>query len=120
MNAIIYGAPFGITYSLFIHKLTDVILGNAMTNEKYQTKILILFLSGVLALILACTIFTYNKKYRNSAIKTGFIIGAMLLILYSVFTNWDKVNDDTKLIMSGFSLVGISWYLYNYRDDQTK
>lgn len=113
LNDLIYSIPLGVIYSLFVQKLCDVIFGDYRYNEKNQKYIMLLFISGVVGIILAKTIFTSNKKFQNKIIKDGLIIGGIILILYTVLSYWDKMTNETKLLIIGVVLGGLFWYCYN-------
>lgn len=106
LSNLIYSIPLGIIYSIFIQKFGEMVF----TNQKY---LLFLFLAGVIGIILAQTIFTSNRALKNEIIKQGLIVGGIILILYSILTYWDKMTNETKLIILGIILGFSLWYSYH-------
>ncbi len=111
-------APLGIIYNLFMHKLVSIMLSEASgtNDDKHQKKIIILFIIGLVGLLIAFTIFTNSEQYKNQTMKYGLIFGNGLLLIYSMITNWDKMYDDTKLILMGIVFGGMVWYCYSGED----
>src|SRR5579871_3499905 len=106
-NDLFCAIPLGVIYNLFIYKLSDVLFGETETKEKTQKTLSLLFFAGITALILAQIIFTKSEKYKNKTIQHGLIIGGLILIIYSTFTNWDKMTNETKLIIMAIALVAL-------------
>ena len=108
----IFSVPIGIIYSIFANKLADVLFANAPTNEKYQKSIVLLLFAAVIGIVLAETIFTYNKTLQNTIVKQGLIIGAIILLIYPTLAYWNKMTNETKLIDIGIILGVLLWYCY--------
>ena len=111
---LVFSIPLGIIYTIFFQKLGDIMFCNLPYNDKYQKYLTFLFLAGVIGIVLAQTIFTYNKTFKNQIIKHGLIIGGIILILYPTLTYWDKMTDETKLLVIGIALGGLLWYSYKH------
>ena len=121
LTDLVFSVPFGIIYVIFIQKFADVIFCDDTYNDRYQKSLMLLFLAGVTAIILAQTIFTYNKTLQNEIIKHGFIIGGIILILYPIIIYWDKMTNETKLIVIAVIFGGLVWYFYQYgKSDKNK
>ena len=114
---LIFSVPLGIIYTLFIQKLSDVLFTSLPYNDKYQKSLILLFIGGIVGIILAQTVFTYNATYKNNIIKQGLIIGGIILILYSTLTHWDKMINETKLLIIGISLAMLFWYCYRTNNE---
>lgn len=112
LAGLIYSIPLGIIYSVFIQKFSDVMFANLPYNDKYQKSSIFLFLAGIIGIVLAQTIFTYNRTFKNEIIKEGLVIGGIILILYPTLTYWDKMTNETKLIVIGIAFGALLWYSY--------
>lgn len=109
---IIFSIPIGIIYSIFIQKLSEVIFTDLPYNDKCQKSASLIFFAGIIGLVLAQTIFTYNKTFQNKIVKHGLVIGGVILILYSIINYWNKMTDEIKLIIAGIALGSLLWYSY--------
>lgn len=78
-------------------------------NNNGQILMNIQILSGIFALIMGFVIF--EKIYKNTELKIGFIMGGILLMLYSLIFNWCIIDDITKIILIGTSLFGVIIYV---------
>lgn len=112
LTDIIIGVPIGIVLNIFIHQLSYVLYNDLPYKEKFQKSLLTLFIVGILSLTLAFTLFSNHSIYKNRIMKFGFITGGALLIFYSIFYNWSKMEDWTKLIIFGLILGGLIFYCY--------
>lgn len=112
--------PLGVIYNVFIHKLTSVILSGMEYEEKYQRSLILIFCAGIVGIIIAQIIFAKKSYYKNRPMRYGMIFGSVLLIIYSLITNWEKMNDNTKLILMGIIMMGLIWYCYYGSKDEKK
>lgn len=120
---IIISFIFAIIYVIFIHKTADVIFTNMNSNDKYQYSLILFISVGIAGIVLAETVFTNNNILKNIIIKYGLIIGGIILLLYPTLTYWNKMTNQTKLIVAGVALAAIIWYCYKYyynTDTETK
>lgn len=118
---LVFSVPLGIIYTIFFQKLGDVIFPNLSYTDKYQKYLIFLLVAGLVGIILAQTIFTYNKTFKNQIIKHGLIIGGIILLLYPTLTYWNKMTDETKLLVIGIIFGCLLWYCYyNNKSDKSK
>ncbi len=111
MDALI-AIPIGIIYNLFIGKLADVITSDNSLKDKIQNTFIVQIFGGILALIFAFFIFD-SKRLYNRVAKWGFILGAMILLGYSLIGNWNIIENNTKLFVIGIALLFTIFYSYN-------
>ena len=109
---IVIAVPIGVVLNIFVHQLSYVLFNDLPFKEKFQKSLVTVFIAGILSITLALTIFSNHGAYKNSSMKLGFIIGGALLLFYSIFYNWDKMEDYTKLIIFGLVLGGLVFYCY--------
>ena len=113
---IILGALIGVLYNVFVQKSSNMLFEDMDYDTRYQTTLVISFLMGIVGIALAFTVF--NKGSR--AIKYGFIFGGILLLLHSMVTNWETMNDGTQLVIFGLVFAGLIFYCYNSDSGETK
>jgi hypothetical protein len=114
---ILLSIPIGIIYNLMISKLGNMLTKNLAQKEKIQKNLIIEIIGGIVALAIAFLIFG-SKKFENKIVKWGMIFGGSLLLFYSTISNWDTIEDGTKL----FSLLGAMIFIiiYSYKYLQNK
>ena len=104
--------PIGLIYNIFFHKIGEIINNNLDYREKIQRNLILTFIGGVVAIILASSIFKDNKKYKNRAIRYGLYIGSFLLLFHTLLYNWHILANDTKLFIMTATMVILIWYSY--------
>jgi hypothetical protein len=104
--------PIGIIYNLSISKLGQIITKDSIYKEKIEKNLIIEIIGGIIALIFAFGIFG-NNRFENNIVKYGLIFGGVILLFYSVISNWDTIEDITKL----FALITIMSFMiiYSYK-----
>jgi hypothetical protein len=104
-----------ILYNLFVHHLTSSLFKNNDYEDKINKSIILLLISGTLAVVMSKLLFTpnnsKNKKQKNTyVVSNGLWLGGILLIVTSIFVNWQDLSEDIKLIMIGVTLVSLIYY----------
>src|SRR5438477_327574 len=105
ISDLIFGIPLGVILNIFIQKTAEVIFATLPYNEKYQRTMTMFFLCSIVGFFMAQTIFNTTGKLRNRIMRIGFTVASILLLFYSVLTNWDKMADETKLTIIGIVLI---------------
>ena len=111
---IIFAIPLGLLFYMFIEKLTEVIIGCLDCDDKTNKIILLLFVSGIVGIVLAKTLFTFNKALKNKIISNSLMVGGFILVLYPTLTNWSKLSNEVKLLVIGLVLFSLMIYSYGY------
>jgi len=106
---IIISIPFGVIYTIFMQKLSDIVLDEYKGNEKLQKSLTFIFFAGIIAILIAQTVFS---DPQNRLIKQSLMVGGIICTGYISMTNWEKMTDYTKLFILGLSLGGIIWVIY--------
>lgn len=114
---IIISIPFGVIYTIFMQKLSDIVLDEYKGNDKLQKSLTFIFFAGLIAMIIAQTIF---MDPNNRLIKQSLMVGGIICTGYISLTNWEKMTDYTKLFILGLSLGGIVWVIYQRQQNQQK
>ena len=98
-----------ILFNLFIHHLTSILFRDMMYKEKTNKSVIFILISGIIGVVMSKMLFKQKKKER-SVVENGLWLGGLLLIITSIFINWQTMSDDIKLLMIGVSLFGLIWY----------
>lgn len=112
------GIPIGIIYNVLCHKICEIINSSFEYREKIQRNLILTFVAGIFALVLAITVFNEHKKFKNRAIRIGLYIGSTLLLLHTLVYNWPVLENDTKLFIIITVLIGLIWYSYRIKIDE--
>lgn len=105
-----------ICYNLVIHQLTTIIYKDLPYDEKYNKGLTFIFIAGILGIVVSRLIIKNNANKRDQVISTGLALGGLLLILTSIFVNWNEMTEDIKLYLTAGTFCILIWYLYNYYD----
>jgi hypothetical protein len=117
---ILISIPFGIILNIFVHQMANTMNNDLQYNDKFQRSLIIIFVSGIISLLIGNTIFKTNKSIKNSVMQYGLTIGGLLMIVYTTISNWDNMDDTTKLIIFGLLLGGIIFYIYKWYNKSDK
>jgi uncharacterized membrane protein len=104
-----------IFYNLFVHHLTSMLFKNDAYQDKINKSITFLLISGIIGVVMSKTIFEKNDPKSDKAKETyvvsnGLWLGGILLIITSIFVNWQDLSDEIKLIMVFVTLVSLIYY----------
>ncbi len=119
LKDIIIAIPIGVVYNFIVNRAINVSFGQMAYSEKYQKSLIFMFVIGLIGMILAFTLFKNHPMFKNRPLRMGLIFGSSILIFYSMITNWEKMDDITKIIMFGIILISLVWYSY-YSEDEKK
>ena len=111
---IIFAIPLGLLFYMFVEKLAEVVINYLDHDDKANKIILLLFVSGIVGIVLAKTLFMYNKTLKNKIISNSLMIGGFILVLYPTLTNWSKLSNEIKLLVIGLILFSLMIYSYEY------
>lgn len=103
---ILLSVPIAIIFVLFINKLTEILTQDLIAEEKIKKNLLISFIVGIIGILIGWYVF-YKSKMKNKAIMIGLFLGSIYLIFNSIFLNWNKLTNDTKLFMIGSVFVAL-------------
>jgi hypothetical protein len=100
LKDIFISVPITLIYLLFINKLLELFTENMMAEERFKRHIIYSFIIGIVSIVIGIYIFG-NTGLRNRSVKFAFILGSILLILYSLYNNWGSLQTDSKLLIIG-------------------
>ena len=104
-----------ILYNLFVHYLASTMFKDSAYEEKINKSIIFILISGIMGVVMSKLLFDSprNKattKNNTSVVSNGLWLGGILLIVTSIFVNWQTLSDDIKLLMIGVTLVALIYY----------
>jgi len=109
---IIYAIPVAIVYNLFVYKLADVVFKKSSHDSKIQKTMILVFFFGIVSLLIAQSFFSSNARFKNPIIKYGLVFGAIISVVYGALNYWEKITNETKLILIVIGFVLILRYSY--------
>lgn len=109
---IILGIPLGIIYNILIRKLVEVLYSNTPVDIKSSKTILTYLGCAVLGLIMSRIIFGEDGVLENGIMYTGVIFGSIILLVLTIITDWDKMDNSIKLILFGMLFGLCVWFSY--------
>lgn len=131
----IYNIPISILYFLFFFKIIEVLntdpkiyslCSNINTFVKKDDDIYVNDLSEeyneetdkdlvkfVMLMVVGTIGIVITNFIRNKSPGLGIAIGSLLLLSYAIILYWNKMNDITKLIITGLTLSILIYKSYN-------
>jgi undecaprenyl pyrophosphate phosphatase UppP len=105
---ILISVPILILYLLFVHRILEIFTENTKAEDRIKKYIIMSFVIGIVSILIGIYIFG-SKKLNNRPVKFGFIFGALILVINSLYNNWENLEKDVKLfIIGGVFVLGIA------------
>jgi len=111
MDAVIY-IPLALIFNLFAHKVTSVLYRDLDYDEKLHRSVVLLFIIGVAAIVIS------KILLKQKTIKKGMNIGGILLVITSLYANWENMTEEFKLII--FTMMFGTLLYYAHRKNSNK
>ena len=105
-------------YNLTIHSIAAASYKDLPFAEKNTNSSVLLILFGGIGILVAKILKEKNKELEDSSVGKGLYYGGILLILTSIFANWENIAEELKLLAVAGILGGLIWY--GYKKDKTK
>ena len=104
-----------ILYNLFVHHMASIMFKDNTYEDKINKSVIFILIAGVMGVVMAKLLFEESvdktkTKVKQSVIGSGLWLGGILLIITSIFVNWQTLSDDIKLLMIGVTLVALIYY----------
>jgi ABC-type uncharacterized transport system permease subunit len=112
LTDIVISLPIGLVYNMLVHNLGEIYNTDLEYNEMIQKNLLVSFGGGLLAFVIAFSVFD-SGRYKNRPIKYGLYLGSALLIFHSIGYNWNVLKSDTKFIIMSITLGILVWYAFS-------
>lgn len=96
-----------IVYNLFTHMVMTSLFKGKPYKMRNANTITGLFVTGIVGLVLA-NLFLKN----NDVLKKGLNIGGIMLILTAGIANWNNINEDIKIFLTGATFMALVWLSY--------
>jgi Ca2+/Na+ antiporter len=109
-----------IIYNLFVHNLASMSYKDLQYEDKQDKTIVMLIIFGIIGIAFSKLVIDKNNKYKNSIVSQGLYFGGILLILTAIFTNWQSLTEELKLLLISVVFGLIVWYSYNYTQSSEK
>lgn len=113
LNIIVYSS-IAVLFNIFAHNLTSRLYENLGYQEKYQKTVTTLFIIGIFGIIMSKLVLKDNQQYNKSVVSMGLSIGGVLLIITAILANWENIEDDIRIVISGLAFVTLIYIAYKY------
>ena len=107
-----------IMYTLVINLVAAASYKDLQYEEKMSNTLVMLILFGGIGILISKVLKEKNKELKDSSVGKGLHYGGILLILTSIFANWQNISEELKLLAFAGILGGLIWFGYN--KDKTK
>lgn len=104
-----------IAYNIFVHHMITYICKSYTYEDKIDYGIAYIFISGIVGIVLSKILLKHNEIYSESIVSMGLLIGSLILILTSVYVNWNNITDDIKIFLTTSMFFGCMIYFYNLK-----
>jgi uncharacterized membrane protein YeaQ/YmgE (transglycosylase-associated protein family) len=105
--------PITCIYLLFVHRVIELLTENLLADEKFKKNIILSFVIGIVGILLGIYVFG-KTKVANRSVKFALVLGSIIMIIYSLYNNWEHLQSDSKLFIIGgvFALtIGTSYFI---------
>ncbi len=92
-----------IFYNLFVHYLTGSLYKNLSYKDRHTNGIVFLAVAGIGAIVISKI---YIEKHdKNKIVSKGLTVGGILLLITSLFANWENITNEYKLYLTGIAFL---------------
>jgi hypothetical protein len=105
-----------IFYNLLIHHITSMMYIDLPYEEKLSKTVVFLFMAGICSIIVGLLIVKGNQKISNSVVSQGLVLGGAILIITSIFANWENIGQEMKICLSAVSFGALIYYSHKHLD----
>jgi hypothetical protein len=109
----IFIAILTVLYVLFINKISDMLSSSNNTDDdaKISSYVMIVYFISVMGLVVAY-VWLIEQNNGNYVIRKSLTFGGIAMLLYTIVTYWDYLDDYAKLIMLALSISCVIYYSY--------
>ena len=111
-----FAGLIAVFYNVFVHHIASMIYKDLPYSEKIKYISTFLIIMGIVGIVVGKIILKDNQKYKDSVVSKGLGFGGIILILTSIFSNWENINDDKKLIITALSLGALIYIAHKVFD----
>ena len=109
---IILSGGIALMYNLFVHNLASITYKDLQYEEKNINTIIMIILFGGFGILIAKLLHEKYKQYDNPYLTNGLFYGGVLLIITSLFANWDQIAQEMRFILITAIFGVLIWYGY--------
>lgn len=117
--SIIYSILIAVIYSILIFSVSESFYLD-MEVEPRMEKTLFMSFAISIGTIIGLYIYLRKSKYRNWTVERGLYMGSFLMMIYTVFGNWNTMSNQGKIMILALSLVVIICLSYRQKDNETE
>lgn len=101
-----------IMYNVLVHNIASITYQDLQYTEKHQNTIVMLLLFGGFGILISKLIDQKFTQYKNSFLTNGLYYGGILLLITSLFANWETITTEVKFVFIMAIFVVLIWYGY--------
>lgn len=105
-----------IPMAVIIYMLAEKTIINLTSDDKFNDRVqksfVFSFIVGLAFIALGMTVFAEGSNMDNQSMQLAMYGAGGFLVLNSVFFSWDVLDEGTKIIILGISVVGFIIYSY--------
>lgn len=107
--------PMGIIIYMLTEKLIIKTGTDQDFDERVQSNFIVGFLTGLVFIALAMTIFADGSQLDNQSLQYALYGAGTFMVLNSVFFSWDLLDETTKIMILGISISGMVLWSYTQK-----
>lgn len=107
--------PMGIIIYMLTEKLIIKTGIDQDFDERVQSNFIVGFLTGLVFIALAMTIFADSSHLDNQSLQYALYGAGTFMVLNSVFFSWDLLDETTKIMILGISISGMVLWSYTQK-----
>jgi len=102
--------PLSIMIYMLTEKTIMFVTAENKFNEKIQKSFVYAFIIGLLYIAISMTIFSEHSNIYNQSLQYALRGAGFFLVLNSIIINWDDLDEGTKMVLLGMSIMGLVIY----------
>jgi multisubunit Na+/H+ antiporter MnhB subunit len=109
---VVLSIPMAAIIYMLSEKMIKSLTYDNKFNDRIQKNFVMGFVVGMAFIALGMTLFAKKSNIDNQSLQFALYIAGGLLVLNSVFFSWNDLDEGTKIIILGISMVGLVIYTY--------
>lgn len=102
-----------IVYNLFIVKMSEIMTLDLDYDSKIQKSLVIGIIGSIIGFIMAKYLFGKKSILTNKSAAYGLTGGSLIILINTLFFNWDVLDNGIKLFIIGTILLCQIYFSYN-------
>jgi len=117
-NNVLISIPMAIIIYMLTEKAIINLTCDANYTERVQKSFVIGFVLGLTFIAFGMTVFDETSNIDNKALQLAMYGAGAFLILNSAVFSWSDLDESTKMIILGISIISLIVYSYHNKNGQ--